>query len=123
MIAIEAKLDSLMNKMGNNERRMHIALEVGTVDEGERRIVLKRDQTMRVPTKLRRHNTLMPIGAILLSPTSTCPLTTHQHSRTMRISHTEEEHSKVKDLDRICSNIMLPQGYNNNRSSNKQDRE
>ena len=37
MTAIEAKLDALMNKMGKNERRMHIALEVGTVDGGERR--------------------------------------------------------------------------------------
>ena len=37
MTAIEAKLDALMNKMGKNERRMHIALEVRTVDEGERR--------------------------------------------------------------------------------------
>ena len=37
MTAIEAKLDALMNKMGNNERRVHTALEVGTVDEGERR--------------------------------------------------------------------------------------
>ena len=37
MTAIEAKLDALMNKMGNNERRMHTALEVGTVDKGERR--------------------------------------------------------------------------------------
>ena len=35
MTAIEAKLDALMNKMGNNERRMHTALEVGTVDKGE----------------------------------------------------------------------------------------
>ena len=53
---------------------------------------------MRVPTKLRRHSTLMPIGAILLSPTSTYLLTTHQHLGTMRISHMEEEHSKFKDL-------------------------
>ena len=37
MIAIKAKLEALMNKMGNNERRMHTALEVGTTDEGERR--------------------------------------------------------------------------------------
>ena len=37
MIAIEAKLDALMNKIGNNERRMHIALEVGIVDEGEKK--------------------------------------------------------------------------------------
>ena len=37
MTAIEVKLDAVMNKLGNNERRMHIALEVGAVDEGERR--------------------------------------------------------------------------------------
>ena len=37
MIAIEAKLDALMNKLENNERRMHTALEVGIVDEGEKR--------------------------------------------------------------------------------------
>ena len=37
MTAIEAKLDALMNKIGNNKRRLHTALEAGTVDEGERR--------------------------------------------------------------------------------------
>ena len=37
MIAIEAKLDAVMNKLGSNERRMHTAHEVGAVDEGERR--------------------------------------------------------------------------------------
>ena len=35
--AIEAKLDALMNKMGNHERRMHLANEVGIVDENEKR--------------------------------------------------------------------------------------
>ena len=37
MTAIEAKLDALMNKMGNHERRMHSANEVGIVDENEKR--------------------------------------------------------------------------------------
>ena len=37
MTVIEAKLDALMNKLGNNERRMHTALEVGIIDEGEKR--------------------------------------------------------------------------------------
>ena len=37
MIAIEAKLDALMNKIGNHERRMHSANEVGTVDKNEKR--------------------------------------------------------------------------------------
>ena len=37
MTAIEAKLDTVMNKLGSNEIRMHTAHEVGAVDEGERR--------------------------------------------------------------------------------------
>ena len=37
MTSIEAKLNALMNKLGNNERRMHTTLEVGTIDEGEKR--------------------------------------------------------------------------------------
>ena len=37
MTAIEAKLDALMSKMGNHERRMNSASEVGTVDENEKR--------------------------------------------------------------------------------------
>ena len=37
MTAIEAKLYAVMNKLGSNERRMHTAHEVGSLDEGERR--------------------------------------------------------------------------------------
>ena len=37
MTSIEAKFDELMNKLGNNKRRMHTTLELGTVDEGEKR--------------------------------------------------------------------------------------
>ena len=37
MTVIEAKLDALMNKLGNNERRMLTALEVGIVDEREKK--------------------------------------------------------------------------------------
>ena len=33
MTTIEAKLDALMSKLGNIERKMHTALEVGAVDE------------------------------------------------------------------------------------------
>ena len=36
MTAIEAKLDAVMNKLGSNERRMHIAHEVGAIKEGIR---------------------------------------------------------------------------------------
>ena len=44
MTAIEEKLDALMNKLGNNERRMHMALEIRTVD-GD-----KRNSTEKGPT-------------------------------------------------------------------------
>ena len=37
MTAIEAKLDAVMNKLGNNERIMHTAHEVGAVEERIRR--------------------------------------------------------------------------------------
>ena len=37
MISIEEKLDALMNKLGNNERRIHLAHEVGIVNENEKR--------------------------------------------------------------------------------------
>ena len=37
MTAIEVKLDAVMNKLGNNERRMHTAHEVGVVEERCRR--------------------------------------------------------------------------------------
>ena len=76
---------------------------------------------MRVPIKLRRHNILMLIEVIILSPTLTCQLITHQQLGTMKISLMEEEHNKVKDLGRIFNNIMLHLGSssNNHSSSNE----
>ena len=37
MTATKEKLDELMNKMGNHDRRMHSTNEVGTIDENEKR--------------------------------------------------------------------------------------
>ena len=37
MTTIEAKLDALMNNMGNHDKRMHLANEVGTVNENEKK--------------------------------------------------------------------------------------
>ena len=37
MTAIEAKLDALMNKMGNQDRRMHSTHDVGTVERNEQK--------------------------------------------------------------------------------------
>ena len=75
---------------------------------------------MRVPIKLRRHSISMLIEVTTSSPTSICQLITHQHLRTMRISHMEEKHSKVKDLGRIFNNIMLHLGSNNNNKVREQ---
>ena len=38
MTAIESKLDALMNKMGNQDRRMHSAHEVETVERNKQKI-------------------------------------------------------------------------------------
>ena len=35
MTAIEVKLDAIMNRMNNQERRIHIVNEVGIVEGGE----------------------------------------------------------------------------------------
>ena len=35
MIAIEVKLDALMSRLSNQERRVHVAQEVGTLEGGE----------------------------------------------------------------------------------------
>ena len=43
LITIETKLDALMSKMGNQERRMHSTNEVGIIDEMRRGIVSNRD--------------------------------------------------------------------------------
>ena len=37
MTAIEVKLDAVMNKLGNDERRMHTTHEVGAAKERSRR--------------------------------------------------------------------------------------
>ena len=49
MIAIEAKLDAVMIKLGSNEKRMHTALEVGTIDERERRKSVEKGSNHKGP--------------------------------------------------------------------------
>ena len=53
MTTMEAKLDAIMNKFGNQEKRMHYAHEIGAVEEMESEEVL-RNQLKRIPIKLRR---------------------------------------------------------------------
>ena len=57
MTAIEAKLDIVMNKLRSNERRIHTAHEVEQYIKEKEERVLKKDQSMKVLTRLRRHST------------------------------------------------------------------
>ena len=49
MTTIEAKLDALMNNMGNHDKRMHLANEVGTVNENEKKNSVKEGLTHEGP--------------------------------------------------------------------------
>ena len=40
MTAIEAKLDAMMNKLGNQRRRMHVAHEVGTMEGDKQKSII-----------------------------------------------------------------------------------
>ena len=52
MTAIEAKIDALMNKMGNHERRMHSTNKVGIVYENEKRNSAKEGLTHEGPYRV-----------------------------------------------------------------------
>ena len=45
MTVIEAKLDALMNKLGNQDRRMHSAHEVGTVKGNKQKSITDKGLT------------------------------------------------------------------------------
>ena len=49
MTAIEAKLDALMNKMGNQDRRMHSAHEVGIVERNEQKSSVEKGLALEGP--------------------------------------------------------------------------
>ena len=49
MTAMEAKFDALMNKMGNQDKRMHSTREVGIVDDSEKRKSVEEGLTHKGP--------------------------------------------------------------------------
>ena len=73
MIAIEAKLDAVMNKMGSNERRMHTTHEVGVVDERIRRSA--EELVGEEPYQVEETNYMNAQRSL----TPTCQHTIHQH--------------------------------------------
>ena len=73
MTTIEAKLDALMNKIGNNERRMPTALEVGTVDEGERRKSVEEGSNHEGPYQVEEAQYLNAIRSYTFKPNLNLP--------------------------------------------------
>ena len=77
MTTIEAKLDAIMNRMNNQERRSHSIHEVGIVKVLSRKMLLVRDYLMKVHTRWRKLSVLMETKAITSSQTTTYQPTTH----------------------------------------------
>ena len=119
--AIKAKLDALMSKIGNQERRMHSENEVGTFDENEKRNSAEKGLAHEGPYQVEEAQYLNATRSYNFKPNLNLPTHTHEYSGTMRISHMGEEHSKVTDLGRIFNNTILPLGSNNNNNNNNKE--
>ena len=79
MTAIEAKLDALMTKLGNQERRMHLTYDVGAVKRNEQKSSANEGLAHEGPYQVEEAQLSMEIEATTLSQTSTCQPITHQH--------------------------------------------
>ena len=73
MTVIEAKLDALMSKIGNNERRMHTALEMGAVEEGERRKSAEEGSNHEGPYQVEEAQYLNSNGSYTFKPNLNLP--------------------------------------------------
>ena len=73
MTVIEAKLDALMNKMGNNERRMQTTLQVRTVDEGKRRKSVEEGSNHEGPYQVEEAQYLNANRSYTFKPNLTLP--------------------------------------------------
>ena len=91
MSAIEAKLNALMRKMNNQEKRGNLAMKWELQNVLCRNVLIKRDLLMKVPTMLRKLSRSMEIGAINLSPTATSEPITYRPLKTMRTCLMEVE--------------------------------
>ena len=64
MTAIEVKLDELMNKLGNQDRRMHSTHEVGTMEGNEQKS--SADEGLLRPNDIYKFMTLLPKDYFLI---------------------------------------------------------
>ena len=74
MTSIEAKLDALMSKLGNTERRMHTAPKVETVDKGERRKISNEGSTHEGPYQVEEAQYLNANRSYTFKPNLNLPI-------------------------------------------------
>ena len=73
MTTIEANFDALINKLGNNERRMHTTREVGIVDEGEKRNSVEEGLTHEGPYQVEEASYLNANRSYIFKPNLNFP--------------------------------------------------
>ena len=109
MTAIEAKLDALMNKLGNRDKRMHSTHEVGIVEGSEEKSITDEGLVHEGPYQVEEAQF---VGGKKLQ------FQAQEQSSNLLHTSIEEpmEHSKAKDLCKTMNNSMLHMGYRDNNS-------
>ena len=113
MTAIEAKLDALMNKLGNQDRRMHLAHKVETVEGSEQKSITKEKLAHEGPYQVEEAQFVGRNRSYNFRPNTNLP--THYTPTLRNHSHMEVEHNKAKDLCRIINSSMLHMGSRDSR--------
>ena len=121
MTVIEAKLDALMSKMGNQERGMHSTNEVGTFDENEKRNSAEEGLANEGPYQVKEAQYLNATKSYNFKPNLIFKTHYTPALRNLENFSYGEEHNKVTDLGRIFNNTMLHLGSNNNNNSNNKE--
>ena len=111
--AIEAKLDAVMNKLSSNERRMHIAHEVGAVREGRRNSAEGYEE--EEPYQVEETKYMNEQRSYHFKPYPNFP--THKSStlRNLKIFPMVEDHNRVLDMDRTTIRLILSLGFSSSK--------
>ena len=114
MTVIEAKLDAVMNKLGNNERRKHTTHEVGAIEERIRRSA--EELVREEPYQFEETKYMNEQRSYHFNPNPNLPTHYTPALRNHENFSYVEEHSMALDMDRITSKLMLSPGSKNNSS-------
>ena len=117
-IAIEAKLDAVMNKLSSNEKRMHIAHEVRAVREGS--INSAEGYEEEEPYQVEEAQYLNANKSYTFKPNPNLP--THYSPALMKAFHMVGEHNRVLNMDRTTIKFILILGSNSNNNNNNNNK-